>query len=514
MKLPITLFAGFLEAGKTTYINTYLQTMNSKNKRILLVSYEQGVQDYHIPFTKEGEIKIERFSSLEETPADYFNNASAMYDEVFIEYNGTWEISAFLQLQLPKTMFIHRIICLMNASTFAMYIVNIDTIIEHIMNSNHIVLTNVQNKQQIREIKKTIVLLQPSIQLYEYKRIDEKVVIEPIGNSSFYKNGYVLLLGVVAVAFFVLLSSQKVSFQNIAKFHQMFFSIVLQAIPFLLIGIVFSSLLQLYISDERFIKFVSKHRILSLPLMIISGCMLPLCDCAMVPLTEKFIQKGVSIPLAMVFFTTSASINPIVILSTYYAFPENSMYVWLRVLISVGVALFVGVGFAVYTHYVKESVLKASNLYLQKSYDYDIQKCMKKGRMGRFTALGLHVSNEFFRIMVYVVAGALLSTIVQLIHTSYPEFLLFENESLIVIYMLFASIFLSICASSNAFIAKGFTNSLPLGSVFPFMAFGPLLDIKNLFILSSRFKRRFMVVYIAIMLVLFLGISVLISSII
>lgn len=514
MKTPVIFIAGFLESGKTTYINTYLKTIScGSDFRILIVSFEEGMQKYEIPQKFEKYIKVDTFASLDSIPYRYFENASVLYDTILVEYNGTWKIAEFMKLAFMKTLDLQRVVCMANAETFAMYIKNIDTFAEHIMNANQVMFTNLKKISEQKEIKRCIYQLQPSadILLFENNEIKR---LQHVGNmQKIYSKWFLPVLLILIAGFVILYHRHVIQLSHLINFQRMLFSIILQAMPFLLIGIVCSSILQIYVSDERFIKFIAKHQILALPLLILSGCMLPLCDCAMVPLTEKFIQKGISVPLAMVFFCISSSINPIVIVSTYYAFPENPIYIWLRLLLSIIVALIIGFCFYIYGKWKKGSVLKTSSLYLEKSYEYDIQQCMEKGKMGKFTAFGLHISNEFFRIMVYVIIGALLSTIVQLIHTSNPSLFVLSNGGFALIYMLFASLFLSICASSNAFIAKGFTNTLAISAVFPFMIFGPLLDIKNLLILSSRFNKRFMFVYTTVLLFLFISMTIVLAKV-
>ncbi|HBG2018116.1 TPA: permease, partial [Clostridioides difficile] len=140
---------------------------------------------------------------------------------------------------------------------------------------------------------------------------------------------------------------------------------------------------------------------------------------------------------------------------------------------------------------------------LFNNIEYEITKITKKGKKFRFLALGIHIGNEFLRIMMFIIIGAFISTIAQILKMN-PAFSGYFTNDYAFLYMFFASVFLSICASSNAFIAKGFTNSLPLMSVIPFMVFGPLLDIKNLIVMSSRFSKKFMTIFIIILLVCYI----------
>ena len=56
---------------------------------------------------------------------------------------------------------------------------------------------------------------------------------------------------------------------------------------------------------------------------IIAGFFLPVCDCASIPVFKSLIKKGIPLPAASCFMTASPVINPVVILSTYYAYNGN-----------------------------------------------------------------------------------------------------------------------------------------------------------------------------------------------
>ncbi len=110
------------------------------------------------------------------------------------------------------------------------------------------------------------------------------------------------------------------------------------------------------------------------------GCILPLCDCAMVPITEKFIQKGLKVSHAMTFFCISSSINPIVILATIYAFPENNKVIWIRILVSIMLSALVGISFYFVEKNKNFSPYKKNKIPLFNNIEYEITKITKKVR--------------------------------------------------------------------------------------------------------------------------------------
>ena len=56
---------------------------------------------------------------------------------------------------------------------------------------------------------------------------------------------------------------------------------------------------------------------------ILAGFCLPVCDCASIPIFKSLVKKGVPLPAAVTFMLVSPVINPVVILSTWYAFNGN-----------------------------------------------------------------------------------------------------------------------------------------------------------------------------------------------
>lgn len=64
--------------------------------------------------------------------------------------------------------------------------------------------------------------------------------------------------------------------------------------------------------------------------------------------------------------------------------------------------------------------------------------------------------------------------------------------SSILIMMIVAFLF-SLCSSSDAFIARSFTSQISLNAIMGFMVLGPMIDMKNLIMLSESFSKRFII---------------------
>ena len=124
MDIPVYLIAGFLDAGKTNFINGVLQDGFAREDRTLLICCEEGEEEYYPNvLSNVFTTKVEDFEEL--TPA-YFKKLEKMYKpkQVIIEYNGMWNIEKLYNELLPANWILYQIMTLVDARTFEMYAKN------------------------------------------------------------------------------------------------------------------------------------------------------------------------------------------------------------------------------------------------------------------------------------------------------------------------------------------------------------------------------------------------------
>ncbi len=125
-QVPIYLFTGFLEAGKTQMIQESLEDPNFNDGcKILLIVCEQGVEEYD-PSRFWGQnvrqLVIENESDLTpELLARY--NREHVIDRVLIEYNGMWPLNT-LYAALPANWAIFQQLLFADANTALLYNAN------------------------------------------------------------------------------------------------------------------------------------------------------------------------------------------------------------------------------------------------------------------------------------------------------------------------------------------------------------------------------------------------------
>ena len=108
---------------------------------------------------------------------------------------------------------------------------------------------------------------------------------------------------------------------------------------------------------------------------------------------------------------------------------------------------------------------------------------------------------EFFDMGKYVMIGSILTAAIQ---TFLPRGSLVEigqGEISSHIFMIIFAYILSICSTSDAFVASSFAGTFSAGSIVTFLVFGPMLDFKSTLMLLSVFKYKFVLMLSALILV-------------
>ena len=138
--------------------------------------------------------------------------------------------------------------------------------------------------------------------------------------------------------------------------HTVFTGIVLQAVPFMLLGALLSSALYAFVPDRLLIKLFPKKYGIGFLTALFAGALFPVCECAAVPLMRSLIKKGVAMPIAVTFMLASPIVNPISIVSTLYAFPQQPSVAFYRLSFGLLIAFAIGLLLLFYPEekYLKE----------------------------------------------------------------------------------------------------------------------------------------------------------------
>ena len=125
-----------------------------------------------------------------------------------------------------------------------------------------------------------------------------------------------------------------------------FLGTFLQALPFLMLGILLSSAIQVFVPAGFLQRVFPKNLLGGMAFGVLGGFLMPVCDCASVPVFRSLLRKGVPLPAAIAFMLSAPIINPVVMLSTYYAFGGNVRIMLARMGFGVVCSLLIGLLFA------------------------------------------------------------------------------------------------------------------------------------------------------------------------
>ena len=285
-----------------------------------------------------------------------------------------------------------------------------------------------------------------------------------------------------------------------------FTSIFFESLPFLLLGAFISSIIETYVSNETMAKIVPKNKILGSFVGIFLGFFLPACDCAVIPVSKRLLKKKVPINVAVSFMLASPIINPVVLLSTYYAFyNKNPEIFWCRLLFGILIALIIGIIIGII--YNNKRVIK--NELLEEDEDDCCCDCghdhhhhkHKHTFKHDFISICKHTANDFFEVVKFLMFGAFVASLVQVMLPR-NVLLVFDNNQVlsILVLMIFAYL-ISLCSTSDSFIGKSLLSSFSKGSIMAYLLLGPMIDVKNTFVLLGNYKKSFVITLISLIFI-------------
>ncbi len=144
MELPVYLFMGFLDAGKTTYItNLMLKSKFTQNKRFLLLVCEDGECEFDTEALKKKQIEVRYISSPAElTEANLKKlERETGAQRIAIEYNAMWTLKPLAQA-LPEHWYVFQSISVFDAATFNMYNANMRSLVYEMLTSSSVAVYN------------------------------------------------------------------------------------------------------------------------------------------------------------------------------------------------------------------------------------------------------------------------------------------------------------------------------------------------------------------------------------
>lgn len=261
---------------------------------------------------------------------------------------------------------------------------------------------------------------------------------------------------------------------HLQTWSTIFVATMLQATPFLVLGIALSGAIAAFVSADRMQRIFPRHPVGAVATAGCAGLLLPGCECGSVPISGRLIAGGAVPGAALTFMLSAPAINPIVLVSTAVAFPGRPGMVVARFIASLATAMVMGL------------------LWMRTDTAALLERARRRVRVGRnrWWTFALTARHDFLQAGGFLVLGAGAAAAIQAFT---PRGVLDHLGSITVVAILgmaALAILLSICSEADAFIAASFTQVSPTAQL-TFMVVGPTVDLKLVSMQTGVFGGRF-----------------------
>ena len=140
--MPLFLINGFLEAGKTQFLDfTMDQEYFQTEGKTLLIVCEEGENEYDEKKLKRNRTAVVYVDDFSKLTPQYLNELEVVYrpERVLMEWNGMWNQD---ELTLPEDWTIYQQITIIDGSTFELYVQNMKPLLGAMLRGSELVIMN------------------------------------------------------------------------------------------------------------------------------------------------------------------------------------------------------------------------------------------------------------------------------------------------------------------------------------------------------------------------------------
>ena len=287
-----------------------------------------------------------------------------------------------------------------------------------------------------------------------------------------------------------------------------FQALFLEAMPFLLIGVALATLARHWLPSGPVLQCLPDHPLLGPLTGAAMGFALPACECGNVPVARQLLASGSPLPTAMGFLFAAPVLNPIVLASTWAAFPDQPWLLWARPAAGLAMALVV----ASLLRLQQDAAILTPNLLRERSFHQPagagslLERSAgligsrgpgplplpSAGRGKSWRLSVLHGADELVKLSALLILGCAIAALLQ---TTLPrDWLLAVGQAptLSVLALMMLAVVISVCSSVDAFLALGFAAQVTPGALLAFLVLGPVIDLKSLGLYGTVFCRSAM----------------------
>jgi uncharacterized membrane protein YraQ (UPF0718 family) len=253
-----------------------------------------------------------------------------------------------------------------------------------------------------------------------------------------------------------------------------FVAVVVQALPFLVLGVLLSAAIAVFVPPSFFARVLPKRPALAVPVAGAAGVVLPGCECASVPVAGALVRRGVTPAAALAFLLSAPAINPIVLTATAVAFPGKPEMVLARFVASLLVACAMG--------WLWHRLGRTDWLRPPARSAYEGQ--------GRGAAFWGSVRHDVMHAGGFLVVGAMAAATLKAVVPASWLRAASDQPVFSVLALAVLAVLLSICSEADAFVAASLSQ-FSLTARLTFLVVGPMIDLKLFAMQAGTFGRGF-----------------------
>ncbi|MGW9588622.1 permease [Microbacterium sp. NPDC055455] len=246
-----------------------------------------------------------------------------------------------------------------------------------------------------------------------------------------------------------------------------FAGLVVQALPYVLVGAVASSTVAVVMTPARWARVLPKNKAAAVAVAALAGAFVPTCECSSVPLARRMIVSGVSPAPAMTFMVAAPSLNPLVVMATLAAFGGWEMagarfVAGLLAVLGVG-AIVAAFGARAFEHLVRADEEPVSEV---------------TAPVGGWTQRWLDaMRHDAIAAATFLVVGGAIASLVSAFLPAESLARMTDYVLLAVLVMAALAIVASLCSLGDAFVAASMVGLHP-AAMLSFIVVGPIIDLK------------------------------------
>ena len=204
----------------------------------------------------------------------------------------------------------------------------------------------------------------------------------------------------------------------------------------------------------------------------------------------------------------SPIINPVVLLSTYYAFYKtNPSLFWYRIIFGIGISLVIGI--------IMGIIFGNKDVVTNNSDDECECNCnCHHHSKNKFIQILKHTALDLFEVVKYLMFGALIASLVQVLLPRDILTMFNDNNILSIIVLCVFAYLISLCSTSDSFVGKSLLSSFSKSSILAYLLIGPMIDIKNTIVLLGNYKKSFVITLISLIFIIIFACSLVVANII